>query len=79
MLNFGTTKCGALALKGGNHRREEYDRTFARLLKGWKPQELYVIVDARDESKKIIQKTWSDVMVSDASTELVETNDYRSR
>ena len=28
---------------------------------------------ARDESKRIIQQTWPDAMVSDASTELTET------
>ena len=33
----------------------------------------YAIVGARDESKRIIQKTWPDTRVSDASTELTET------
>ena len=33
----------------------------------------YAIVSARDESKRIIQQTWPDAMVSDASTELTET------
>ena len=33
----------------------------------------YAIVGARDESKRIIQQTWPDAMVSDASTELTET------
>ena len=33
----------------------------------------YPIVRARDESKRIIQQTWPDAMVSDASTELTET------
>ena len=32
----------------------------------------YAIVGAREESKKIIQQTWPDAMVSDASTELTE-------
>ena len=30
----------------------------------------YAIVGARDESKRTIQQTWPDAMVSDASTEL---------
>ena len=33
----------------------------------------YAIVGARDESKRIIQQTWPGAMVSDASTELTET------
>ena len=33
----------------------------------------YAIVGARDESKRIFQQTWPDAMVSDASTELTET------